>query len=158
MSVICDGGFLRVFLFPPSIKLMPRFNWNIVENHIKHHKSSINQNKIYNLFLDTTTIIESSRIEDLWIALQTHGSLIYHLVSCPCHAICLVITSPSNILLVWASLSDLFFFELIVLRAFSDMLMDFLSQSVSTINSTEMGKKVPNSKISIQKVSYFFLI
>jgi len=30
------GRFLRVFLFPPPIKL-PRYNWNIVESGIKHH-------------------------------------------------------------------------------------------------------------------------
>jgi hypothetical protein len=31
------GGFLRVFRFPPPIKL-PRYNWNIVESGVKHHK------------------------------------------------------------------------------------------------------------------------
>ena len=29
------GGFLRVLRFSPPIK--PRYNWNIVENDIKHH-------------------------------------------------------------------------------------------------------------------------
>jgi hypothetical protein len=33
------GGFLRVFQFPPPIKLTPWYNWNIVESGIKHHNS-----------------------------------------------------------------------------------------------------------------------
>jgi hypothetical protein len=32
------GGFLRVLRFPPPIKLTPQYNWNIVENCVKHHK------------------------------------------------------------------------------------------------------------------------
>ena len=32
-------GFLRVLWFPPPIKLTPRYNWNIVESGIKHHKT-----------------------------------------------------------------------------------------------------------------------
>jgi hypothetical protein len=31
------GGFLRVLRFPPLIK-PPRYNWNIVESGVKHHK------------------------------------------------------------------------------------------------------------------------
>ena len=31
-------GFLRVLLFPPPINWLPRYNWNIVESDIKHHK------------------------------------------------------------------------------------------------------------------------
>jgi hypothetical protein len=31
------GRFLRVLWFPPPIKL-PRYNWNIVESGLKHHK------------------------------------------------------------------------------------------------------------------------
>ena len=33
------GGFLR---FPPSIKLMPRYNWNIDESGVKHHYHNSN--------------------------------------------------------------------------------------------------------------------
>ena len=33
------GGFLRLFRFPPPIKLTaPRYNWNIVESGVKYHK------------------------------------------------------------------------------------------------------------------------
>jgi hypothetical protein len=32
------GGFLRVFRFPPPIKLTTMNNWNIVESGIKHYK------------------------------------------------------------------------------------------------------------------------
>ena len=32
------GGFLRVFRFPPPIKLIAISNWNIVESDVKHHK------------------------------------------------------------------------------------------------------------------------
>ena len=35
------GGFLRVLRFPPPIK-PPRYNWNIVESGIKHHKPYLN--------------------------------------------------------------------------------------------------------------------
>ena len=39
LSVTCDsrqvGGFLQVLLFLPQIK---RYNWNIVESGVKHHK------------------------------------------------------------------------------------------------------------------------
>ena len=31
-------GFLLVLRFPPPIKLPPRYNWNIVESGVKHHK------------------------------------------------------------------------------------------------------------------------
>ena len=32
------GGILRVPRFPPPIKLTARYNWNIVESCVKHHK------------------------------------------------------------------------------------------------------------------------
>jgi hypothetical protein len=36
------GGFLRVHRFPPPIK-PPRYNWNIVENVLKHHQTKKTQ-------------------------------------------------------------------------------------------------------------------
>jgi hypothetical protein len=32
------GGFLRVFRFPRTIKLPPRYNRNVVESGVKHHR------------------------------------------------------------------------------------------------------------------------
>ena len=34
------GGFLRVLRFPPSIKLTPRYNWNIVKGGVKHQNKT----------------------------------------------------------------------------------------------------------------------
>ena len=31
-------GFILVLWFPPPIKLMPRYNRNVVESGVKHHK------------------------------------------------------------------------------------------------------------------------
>jgi hypothetical protein len=40
------GGFLRVLRFPPPIKLTATiYNWNIIENGAKHHKT--NQPNLY---------------------------------------------------------------------------------------------------------------
>jgi len=32
------SGFIRVLWFPPKIKLTPRYNRNIIESGVKHHK------------------------------------------------------------------------------------------------------------------------
>ena len=40
------GGFLQVLWYPPPIKLMPRYNWNIVKSGVKHH----NPNHPLNIF------------------------------------------------------------------------------------------------------------
>jgi hypothetical protein len=37
------GGFPQVLRFPPPIKLTPRYNWNIVESGVKHHKTKPDQ-------------------------------------------------------------------------------------------------------------------
>jgi hypothetical protein len=44
------GGFLRVFQFPPSIKLTPRYNWNIVEGGVRHHNPNLNPIAILYLY------------------------------------------------------------------------------------------------------------
>jgi hypothetical protein len=44
IKFVCDlqqvGGFLEVLRFPPPIKLINTYNWNIVESGVKHHKTN----------------------------------------------------------------------------------------------------------------------
>ena len=37
------SGFLQVLWFPPQKYWQPRYNWNINESDIKHHKPNLNQ-------------------------------------------------------------------------------------------------------------------
>ena len=45
------SGFLRVLWFPPPIKRLPWYNWNIVESGVKHH----NQNRTYVFLMPSIT-------------------------------------------------------------------------------------------------------
>ena len=52
------AGFLRVLRFPPPIKQIAtiRYNWNIVESGIKHHKPKQNIYKNNKISIDSTDI------------------------------------------------------------------------------------------------------
>ena len=45
------GGFSLVLWFPPPINWPPRYNWNIVESGVKHHKPSQFDYPLFPLFL-----------------------------------------------------------------------------------------------------------
>ena len=53
-----EGGFLLVLCSPPLIKLITTYNWNIVENGIKHHNPNLQHRKdqffiiIYHVYCD----------------------------------------------------------------------------------------------------------
>ena len=44
------GGFLPVLRFPPLIKLIPLYNWKIVESGVEHHKPT--KPTIFDILLD----------------------------------------------------------------------------------------------------------
>ena len=43
------SGYLRVLWFPPSIKLTPQYNWNIVDSDVKHHKPNPLKKQLWNI-------------------------------------------------------------------------------------------------------------
>ena len=45
------GGFLWVLRFPPPIKLIPQYNWNIIESAVKHHKPNPLKKNNYEILL-----------------------------------------------------------------------------------------------------------
>ena len=44
------GGFLRVLWLLHQYNWPPRYNWNIVESGVKHHKPEIKQTRLYGIF------------------------------------------------------------------------------------------------------------
>ena len=43
-------GFLRILWFPPTIKLTPRYKWNIVKGGVKHHNPNPYRRNLNMLF------------------------------------------------------------------------------------------------------------
>ena len=79
------GGFLWVHLFPP-----PRYNWNIVESGLKHHKPNLNNSSFFshfrydeerhNCFDFVLDFLQSCDIQELMSVVQNKLTLCQDLV------------------------------------------------------------------------------
>jgi len=75
------GGFLRLLLFPPPIKLTaPRYSWNIVESGVKHHKPHIIQTlckllQVCSLSSSDFTVVV---VLNILLFLHMHNSILYN--------------------------------------------------------------------------------